>query len=88
MVDSVLFFNNHVQEGAKLCRVVSDVNTTFGQNTQIGIPGKVGPGNVSVVGWNNRIPGGTTIGSGCTVAPCIDQARWPERAINDGEEVQ
>lgn len=88
VVDSVLFFNNHVQEGAKLCRVVSDVNTTFGQNTQVGVPGKEGPGNVSVVGWDNKIPAGTTIGSGCTVAPCIDQSRWPERAINDGEELQ
>ncbi|WP_319549487.1 sugar phosphate nucleotidyltransferase [Desulfogranum marinum] len=88
VVDSVLFFDNVVQEGAKLCRVVSDVNTTFGTNVQIGVPGRGEPGNVSVIGWNNKVPAGTTIGSGCTVAPRIEEYRWPEKALNDGEELK
>lgn len=87
VVDSVLFFDNIVQEGAKLNRVVSDVNTTFGCNVQIGSPDKNEPGSVTVIGWNNQVPPGTTIGSGCTVAPCIDECRWPDQAINDREEM-
>ena len=88
VVDSVLFFDNIVQEGAKLCRVVSDVNTTFGTNVQIGVPGRGEPGSVSVIGWNNKVPAGAIIGSGCTVAPRIDEYRWPEKALNDGEELK
>lgn len=88
VVDSVLFFDNVVKAGAKLCRVVSDVNTTFGTNVQVGVPGRSEPGSVTVIGWKNTVPAGTTIGSGCTVAPRIDEYRWPDKALNDGEELK
>ena len=38
VVDSVLFFNNIVQSGSRITRSVSDVNTIFGPDCQIGGP--------------------------------------------------
>ncbi len=86
--DSVLFFDNVVREGSKICRVVSDVNTTFGKNVSVGVPGRDDPGMVSVIGWNNSIPEGMKIGSGCTVAPRIADDKWPEGVLGDGEELK
>ncbi len=86
--DSVLFFDNVVRQGAHLNRVVSDVNTTFGNKVCIGSPDRQGLGAVSVVGWNNIVPDSFQIGSGCTVWPKIAPKRWPERALQDGEELQ
>ncbi|WP_028583904.1 glucose-1-phosphate adenylyltransferase family protein [Desulfogranum mediterraneum] len=85
---SILFFDNIVRQGAHLNRVVSDVNTTYGRNVQVGSPDRHAREGVSVVGWNNTIPDGFQIGSGCTVAPRIADNRWPERAIRDGEELK
>ncbi len=86
--NSVLFFNNTVKEGASLCRVVSDVNTVFGRNARVGVAGVDGPGKVTVIGWNNRVPAGITIGSGCTVAPRIAPESWPAEGLADLEVLQ
>lgn len=86
--NSVLFFNNVVRKGANLCRVVSDVNTTFGKNVQVGIPCKENLGSVSVIGWNNTLPDNIEIGSGCTVAPRIKDGRWPSSRLVDGEDLK
>ncbi len=85
VVDSILFFNNHVREDARLCRVVSDVNTDFGRNCRVGVPGVDTPGNVTVIGWNNRVPDSMVIGSGCTVYPRLAADRWPENHMVDQE---
>ncbi|MFP7753386.1 glucose-1-phosphate adenylyltransferase family protein [Thermodesulfobacteriota bacterium B35] len=85
IVDSILFFNNHVRENARLCRVVSDVNTDFGKECRVGVPGVDTPGNVTVIGWNNRVPDAMVIGSGCTVYPRLAADRWPENHMVDQE---
>ncbi|MCW5207911.1 glucose-1-phosphate adenylyltransferase, partial [Desulfobulbus sp. US2] len=82
--NSVLFFNTLVKEGGRLQQVVSDVNTTFGSHVQVG-----GTGNrVTVIGWNNHVPNNMTIGCGCSVAPGIEEEKWPENGLKDMEELQ
>ena len=85
VVDSILFFNNRVRGGARLCRVVSDVNTEFGRDCRVGVPGVETPGNVTVIGWNNHVPAGMVIGSGCTVYPQLSPDRWPHNQMVDQE---
>ncbi len=79
--NSILFFNTVVHEGSKLERVISDVNTTFGSNVQIG----TAEGGVTMIGWNNQIPAGMVIGGGCMVAPEIPDERWPQQGLVDLE---
>lgn len=88
VTDSVLFFNNTVKKNARLFRIISDVNTTFGAGVQVGDPGEYMPGNVSVIGWNNTVPDGMNIGSGCTVYPRISQEKWPDHRLEDQEVLQ
>ena len=84
--DSVLLFNTVVKSGAKLSRVVSDVNTTFGIDSMVGTP--EADGGITVIGWNNQVPDGMVIGGGCTVYPGISAESWPGRRLADGEELQ
>lgn len=82
--NSVLFFNNIVGENCRLNKVVSDVNTTFGEDTLVGPEIGGEGGKVTVVGWNNQVPNGTRIEVGATVYPKIKPLQWPE-CIKAGE---
>ncbi len=87
--DSVLFFNNTVHEGARLGKIVSDVNTSFGANSQVGcVDDDSNVCDISVIGWNNKVPSGMKIGTGCTVFPKINPDNWPENHLKDGEVLQ
>ena len=86
--DSILFFDNIVHQGVRLNRVVSDVNTVFNKDVRVGAPQCDKLNRVSVIGWNNSIPEGFSIGCGCTVAPRIPAEKWPERHLEDGEELK
>lgn len=81
--DCVLFFNTTVLAGARLERVVSDVNTSFGQKSRVGAAGDNRPDRVTVIGWNNAVPRGMQIGSGCSVAPGISPGTWPSQGLPD-----
>ncbi|MCF6291303.1 MAG: glucose-1-phosphate adenylyltransferase [Desulfobacterales bacterium] len=85
--DSVLFFNNLVHGGARLNKVVSDVNTVFGPEVRIGECGPAAGQQVTVVGWNNHIPDRTEIGAGCTLYPHLDPDRIPH-LIPTGEVIR
>jgi len=85
--DSVLFFNTTVKSNGRLDRVVSDVNTTFGRNVQVGVAGTDGPDRVTVIGWNNHVPDNMIIGRGCMVAPGISAEKWPQQGLADLEEL-
>ena len=85
--DSVLFFNNKVGEGARLEKIVSDVNVTVGNGAVIGEPGPVEIKEVTVLGWNNYIPDKTKIGSDCTVYPALAPEKFT-REIKTGEMVR
>ncbi len=87
--DSVLFFNTIVLKNARIDRTVSDVNTTFGAGCRIGAEAEPGCGDgITVVGWNNRVPDGLTIGRGCTIHPRLAPDRWPARVVADHEELK
>jgi len=86
--DSILFFDNIVHQGVCLNRVVSDVNTVFNKDVRVGAPQCEKLNRVSVIGWNNSIPEGFSIGCGCTVAPRIPAEKWPKRHLADGEELK
>jgi len=83
--DSVLFFNTVVQAGGRLHKVISDVNTVFGRDVRVGRAGGVSAGNVTVIGWNNRVPDQMIIGAGCTVYPRVAPENWPARPLTDRE---
>ncbi len=84
--DSVLFFNNIVEKGAHLNKVVSDVNTVFGADVHAGGPGDVDNSKVTLVGWNNLIPARTVIGTGSIISPQLPADRIPAE-IAPGEVV-
>ncbi len=86
--DSVLFFDNMVHQGVQLNRMVSDVNTVFNKDVRVGSPQCEEANRVSVIGWNNSIPEGFHVGCGCTVAPRIPAEKWPEKYLEDGEELK
>ncbi len=85
--DSIIFFDNIVQEGASLNRMVSDVNTVFGKQVRVGRP-LCDDHRVTVVGWNNSVPDGFQIGCGCSLRPHIAADQWPAaQRLADGEEL-
>jgi glucose-1-phosphate adenylyltransferase len=86
VIDSILFFNNTVESGARVTRVVSDVNTAFGPDCRIGGPAaQDGNNGITVIGWNNCVPAGVRIGRGCTVYPQLPPAKWTGAQLADGE---
>jgi glucose-1-phosphate adenylyltransferase len=75
--NSVIFFNNEINEGCRLNKVVADVNSTYGRNVVIGAePGSTAQ-KVTVIGWNNHVPLQTRIEEGATIYPNLHQSRWP-----------
>jgi len=77
-----------VKSNGRLDRVVSDVNTTFGRNVQVGVAGTEGSDRVTVIGWNNHVPDNMIIGSGCMVAPGISAEKWPKQGLECQEDLQ
>lgn len=89
VTDSILFFNNTVESGTQLTRVVVDVNTVIGPDCQIGGPSaQACCDGITVIGWNNQVPAGTRIGRGCTVYPELPPEKWPAAGIPDGGVLQ
>lgn len=82
--DSVLFFNNSVEPEARLSKVISDVNTTFGAKSVVGGCDSGGEQEVTVVGWNNQIPAKAVIGGDCTIYPHLRAEKFG-REIKHGE---
>jgi len=82
---SVLFFNNMIEEGCRLNKVVSDVNSVFGAGACVGAragietTSGVGGGAVTVIGWNNQIPAHTIIGEGAIIDPHLPAEQWKQK---------
>ncbi|MEN8199745.1 MAG: glucose-1-phosphate adenylyltransferase family protein [Thermodesulfobacteriota bacterium] len=84
--NSVIFFNNHIGAGCRLNKVIMDVNSVLGQDVTVGPKLGTAAEKVAVIGWNNHIPDGTTIGEGVTVYPHLSQEQWAEnKEIATGE---
>jgi glucose-1-phosphate adenylyltransferase len=67
--------------------VICDVNTVIGGRVEIGGSAPVSDKEATVVGWNNHIPDGTIIGSGCTLYPELPSEQWRSH-IADGEVIR
>jgi len=76
--DSVIFFSNRIGRDCTFRKLISDVNTVYEDKVEIGIAEGEAGEQISVVGWNNRVPAGTRIGSGVTISPKIKRDRWPD----------
>lgn len=85
--DSVLFFENIVSRNVRLNKVVSDVNVVFENNARVGGDGPFEDQEASVIGWNNRIPADSVIGSDCTLYPGLKPEKFT-REIKTGEIVR
>ena len=81
--DSVVFFNNTIGQNCRLSKVVADVNTSYGDGVQIG-NGSGQDNAVTVLGWNNRVPEQTDIGTGATIYPDLKNASW-KKVVPAGE---
>ncbi|MCK5545045.1 MAG: glucose-1-phosphate adenylyltransferase, partial [Desulfobulbaceae bacterium] len=84
--DSVLLFENFVSRDARLEKVVSDVSVIFGKGARVGESSSEDR-EASVIGWNNRIPPNSVIGSDCTLYPGL-KAEKLSRKIKNGEIVR
>lgn len=82
--DSVLFFNNVVGRNCRLSKVVADVNTVYGDGVIIGAEAGRQAKQVSVIGWNNRVPEQVVIGEGATIWPELKSSGW-KKVIGSGE---
>jgi hypothetical protein len=63
---------------------VADVNTTYGDNVIIGAEIGRQAGKVSVIGWNNNVPGQSVIGEGATIWPELKPGVW-KKVVGKGE---
>ncbi len=75
--NSVLFFDNIIGANCCLNTVVSDVNTSFGVGAVIGGETGTVADEITVIGWNNEVPGDIRIEAGAVVHP-RREGRWPE----------
>ena len=83
--DSVLCFNNTVGPDCHLNKVVSDVNVSFGADCTIGEREMAASEiDATVLGWNNKIPAATAIGSDCVIYPSLTPEKF-KRQIMNGE---
>ena len=85
--NSVLFFNNKIGANCSLNKVITDVNSSFGESVRIGLKAGKIEGQVTVIGWNNQVPEGMSIGEGATVYPQLEQSVWPQNNILAAGEV-
>ncbi|MEJ2690038.1 MAG: sugar phosphate nucleotidyltransferase [Deltaproteobacteria bacterium] len=79
--DSVLFFDNIVGHNARLNKVVSDVNVTFGNGVRVG---DADSDLISVVGWNNHLLDNTMVAAGLTI-PAEMRPENIAELLNGGE---
>lgn len=76
--DSVIFFDNRIGENCTFRKVISDVNTSFGNDIIIGLDTSDDFKKIAVVGWNNEVPSGVRLGEGITVSPRLEPEKWVE----------
>lgn len=55
------------------------MNTSYGDNIEIGIQKVDTSKKIAIVGWNNKVPSGTKLGEGVTVSPSLAPEKWVEQ---------
>jgi len=76
--DSVIFFSNKIGKNCRFSKLISDVNTVYDDNIEIGLEHGDTSSEIAIIGWNNRVPAGTKIGRGVTISPELDRNTWPQ----------
>jgi len=76
--DSVIFFSNQIGKDCIIKKTISDVNSSFADNVEVGLESGDTSREIAIVGWNNHVPAGTKLGKGITISPSIDQKHWPK----------
>lgn len=74
--NSVIFFSNEIGRDCRFSGVISDVNTVYEERVEIGPEQGNANREITVVGWNNRVPSGTRLGVGITVSPSLAREKW------------
>ena len=77
--NSVIFFSNKIGKNCKIHNLISDVNTSYGDNIEIGVDKEPANKEIAIVGWNNKVPSGTKLGEGITVTPGLNPEKWVEQ---------
>jgi glucose-1-phosphate adenylyltransferase len=84
--NSVLFFNNHVGANCRFNKVVSDVNSVFGEGVCIGPDVGELAELLTLIGWNNHVPDQMCIGEGAIIDPNIPSEQWQQvKSVEAGE---
>lgn len=74
--NSVLFFNNVLGKNCCLNRVISDVNSSFGDDVILGADVGAEANTTTLIGQNNTVPSGAVVGEGATVFPGLKEGAW------------
>lgn len=77
--NSVVSFSNDIGKNCTIKNLISDVNTSYGDNIEIGIQKIDTSKKIVIVGWNNKVPSGTKLGEGVTVSPSLAPEKWVEQ---------
>jgi len=77
--NSVVSFSNDIGKNCTIKNLISDVNTSYGDNIEIGIQKVATSKKIVIVGWNNKVPSGTQLGEGVTVSPSLAPEKWVEQ---------
>lgn len=85
--NSVLFFQNHIGANCRLNKVITDVNSVFGEDVCVGPDLGEEAKSVTLIGWNNHVPDHTCIGEGAIVYPNITADQWSETGNVEAGEV-
>ncbi|MBT8361900.1 MAG: glucose-1-phosphate adenylyltransferase [Desulfobacterales bacterium] len=76
--DSVIFFKNIIGNDCLIRKTISDVNSTYGNNIEIGCELGATSKQIAIVGWANEVPDGTKLGQGVTISPSLKPEKWPK----------
>lgn len=91
--NSILMFDTVVEQGARLSRVIADVEVTIGPNAVIGDGEESGANTeypdllnsgLTLIGRNTRLPGGMRVGRNCIVYPNKKEADFSSLNIANG----
>lgn len=90
---SILMFDVHVGEQAKLERVISDVETEIGRGAHIGLEGELVPNKdypnllksgITLIGRSCDLPAGIRIGRNCIIKPDLPSSKFKNSVIASG----
>jgi glucose-1-phosphate adenylyltransferase len=91
--NSILMFDTVIEAGAKLDKIITDVEVTIGQDAKVGI-GKLGGTNmeypdllssgITVIGRNTCIPANISIGRNCIIYPNKKESYFSSVKIPSG----